>query len=372
MRSRPRALVPVLLLAIACSGGEPNPPAVAPLPTPPPTPTPTPVSATYELEEWGLIGVHHRNGDAITASSGGRGENQGLGSLRHLGGGSGPGNAHALPGRPVIYAHVAEGEARFRIALRLASGGFVERFPAVPLSADRRTLDFGEVRATHDSCRGNGFPTLQSPECATSDGYCEAVDLARYEIGTSACLHVAGGSFNHLFYRAAIDRAALPLRVTFTQENVLRVENPGTDAIGGKLVLVLGRTEDGSGTRVALLDPPPPGGAIDANRAATEPAQVGYDELRRQMLATGLSPAEYDAFDLSWRADIFGSSAPPAMVPPAGTIPYELQPPRDALLYVMPKAAVDRAVAIVAEPPPSSVARAIVVRVILDARLANP
>jgi len=285
-----------------------------------------------ELHEWGLIS--ERLGgtrSAVTRAPRptldellgdvegvGLGETFGSGGLGLTGIGRGG-------GRPVLYAHLADGveEHTFDVRVDVVGGNGVEHWPLVGGEVGMRaSIPWVGVRAHRGGCGARSYPAVGDEACETEDDFCEAALGAENETIDGACLEYRGASYDHLFYRAAMSQAPLPLEVT--AGDALTVRHRGEHPIPGQLLRVRG----GSETHVVVLDPPAPGASV----TVPEPGHRGRlrSTLAEGLAGLGLTPPERDAFLAAWENQLVRGAATHPMPP-------SLEPPTDALLYWMPE-----------------------------------
>lgn len=356
-----RTALPCLVLALMACGDEANESAATtPAVELPESAVNAPqVGAAYAIHEWGFIAQHYAAGEAELLTS------RAVPSpevVRLLGVGD---PSYGFGGKPVIYVHL-QGEgtlARFRASLSTA-GRFVEEWPHSEGSTPTRLT--WDVEARRGSCSAAGnYPIAADEHCGgISDHYCEAAELADYETEDSACLTIEGKQWNHLFYRAEVS-GAVPIRVS-KSEDVFTVHSSA--ALPGRLMRIH-RTDDASGTFVALFDPPAAGESLTLP-APDRPAAAGIAAVESELSALGMSEDEANAFMTAWQPELFGDTPERAQVEMVGRPPLALQPKDDALIYFLPMASVDAMVPLDFTPPPAEIRRAILVRI--DLGTATP
>lgn len=364
---RATTLTCMLFVAFAgCGAGEDEPssePATTPEePTPesptseaPPSegPSEPEVETTYAIHEWGFIAHHYEEGESELLSSG-----------------AVPAPVYQRPinlnphptgrggGKPVIYVHLqGDGNiARFRASLS-TGGRFLEEWPHSEGSTPTQLT--WDVTAQRGSCSAEGrYPVANDEHCAgIADHYCEAAELAQYETDDSACLTVAGGRWNHLFYRGEVP-GDVPLRVT-KRGHTFSVRNSAE--LPGRLMRIL-REDDAPGTRVALFDAPGVGESM-VLPTPEEPAAVGIAALEAELSALGMSEDESAAFMTAWQAELFGDTPERGQVEMVGSPPHDLRPKADALMYFLPVATLNAMVPLDFTPPPTETRRAVLVRI---------
>lgn len=351
-----------LLVLVACGGEENESAATLPAAQTAPsseTSENTQLEAAYAIHEWGFIGQHYAAGEDELLTS------RAVPSpeiVRLLGVGD---QGFGFGGKPVIYVHL-QGEgavARFRASLSTA-GRFIEEWPHGENSTDSRLT--WDVEARRGSCSAVGnYPVAADAHCGgVADHYCEAAELAHYETEDSACLTVAGKEWNHLFYRAEVS-GALPLRVS-KSDGTFTVHSSA--AIPGRLMRIH-RTDDASGTHVALFDAPAAGESMTLP-STDEAASVGIAALQAELRALGMSEDEASAFMTAWQPELFGNTPERSRVEMVGRPPLALQPKADALIYFLPMTTLDAMVPLDFTPPPTEVRRAVLMRI--DLGTATP
>ncbi|MFK7999321.1 MAG: AgmX/PglI C-terminal domain-containing protein [Polyangiales bacterium] len=360
-----RTTLTCLLLASMACGGEENQGAPADETTETQEPQQAveanapEVETAYAIHEWGFIAQHYAAGEdeLLTSRTVPSPE-----IVRLLGVGD---RSYGFGGKPVIYVHL-QGEStnvRFRASLSTA-GRFVEEWPHSEGSTPTRLS--WDVEARRGSCSAAGnYPVAADEHCGgISDHYCEAAELANYETEDSACLTIAGKQWNHLFYRAEVS-GAVPLRVS-KSDDTFTVHSSA--ALPGRLMRIQ-RTDDASGTHVALFDAPAAGESRTLP-STDMPASVGIAALQAELSALGMSEDETNAFMTAWQPELFGDTPERTQVEMVGRPPLALQPKADALIYFLPMATLDAMVPLDFTPPPAEVRRAVLVRI--DLGTATP
>ncbi|MEM9069808.1 MAG: TonB family protein [Myxococcota bacterium] len=321
---------------------------------------PPPPPATYEVHEWGFIGHHIDEGENAVRHVGatpGRFDPNALGF--------GHGGLHLRGGKPILYVHLGEGTDRtsFQARVTIPDGRFVEFLPAGTQTGNALTW---QVEARRGSCSAvASYPGVGSPGCSrVPDGYCEAAELGMYETDDAACLQVDGQDWNHLFYRADAS-GALPMH--FTNDAGLMMQ--ANVALEGKMIRIW-RNANRAETKVQIFDAPPPGQEMAVPDAQLGSADEGIAYVRQELTAHGMSAAESDAFMRAWETNLFGArEGAPAIEPlQNGRPPEGLQAATQAVAYFLPESAANRLLGLSFEPAPTSVKRAILVRVDLVSR----
>ncbi len=403
--------------ALGCSGG-PDTPAPAPVPAPP-----EPTTGPYEVHEWGLIAASS-GADTLRALSAPRSVGNVFSGLQ---GGGGGGGLHELGGigKPVLYFHLDDGTDALDLAVgvRATGGQVVEHFPAGVLSEENAVLRWPSVRVTRGACRGT-YPMLADPACQTSDGLCEAAEVASYESATADCVQVGEQRGGVLLYRTGPSTAGLPLRVSVDEAGQVTVTRataaPEGDAPpSAGWVMRITRGDTRLLTRVQIVPLGADGSASVPPAETVAPgADAGRAHLRDALTAAGLDDAERDAFLTAWDEALFGEDPlgrgaggldgtlgvgpGGSAIPPggAGYAPPHLRPPprgvgsgeaglvgtiggggglgfhhalgsvADALVFLVPRADVDALLPLDLDPPPRLVRRVFLARVeIVPARL---
>ncbi len=353
-------------ILVACGSASPSPspspspatPSPSPA-TPSPSPSPSsPAGAAYELHEWGVVDVPESGPVEISA---GAGQPQRPMSVR----------------KPVVYAHLLDGAAEQTFGLRvtLGAGSFVEHDPAGTLAGT--TLEWPHVvaRAAHCAPAAPGSARRAAPGCGTTDGVCEVTELPRYDAPSAACLDVDGTQTALLFYRAQVPSVTLPVDVTRAAD--LTVSVTGTAAVehvpGGMMRL-----------STALSGPWPQGRVVVARAGLPSTGQTvmlpvgteaitraqGMDELRRILVALGLTDDEASAFLNGWADELFGADTGPQRDATREATRWAASPgPRrqDVLLFFLPASSIDGIATLAATPAPRAVHRAMLVRIDLGA-----
>ncbi|MBP7685114.1 MAG: hypothetical protein KBB95_24580 [Deltaproteobacteria bacterium] len=404
---------------LGCGGGADTP---APAPAPAPTPT-EPANGPYELHEWGLIAASS-SADTLRALSAPRSVGNVFSGLS--GGGGGGGGLHEMGGigKPVLYFHLDDGTDALDLAVgvRATGGQVVEHFPAGVLSEENTVLRWPSVRVTRGACRGT-YPGPADPACQTSDGLCEAAEVASYESAAADCVQVGEQRGGVLLYRTGPSTAGLPLRVAVDPTGQVSVQRAmagpeGEASPQAGWVMRITRGETRALTRVQIVPLGADGSASVPPAETTAPgADAGHAHLRDALTAAGLDDAERDAFLTAWSEALFGAdpladgagglgdtlgtSPGGSAIPPggAGYAPPRLRPPprgvgsgeaglvgtlgggglgfrhalgsvADALIFLVPQADVDALLPLDLQPPPRVLRRVFLARVeIVPARL---
>ena len=338
---------------VACDDDDEPAPATEPEAPPAPEPEPEPAGPALELHEWGLVSERIGMGRGALSHSHGRVNladllGEGLGDVGSIGesfgtSGLGLSGIGRGGGKPVIYAHLAEGveEHTFSLGVEVRGGNVVEHWPLTAEAGPRPSVRWANVRAHRGDCGETAYPAADDPACQTEDDFCEAKHGDENETDDGACLEIDGRSFDHLFYRAAMSNAPLPLEVEVV-DGAVTVRHLGSAPIPGRLVRVRGddaAPADGSGgLPLVVLDPPAPGQTVTVP-APTESATLDAP-LRAGLAELGMSQDEASAFVRAWEVHLVrGEAQRPAM-------PATLEEPTDALLYWMPEAEVATHVAL--------------------------
>lgn len=337
-----RSIVGAMLFGLAGCAREAPPtagPSAAPSAHPAEVTTASaPTTGAFEVHEWGLVDV-----DASTARI-------------QAGPPGGPTNWNGPRRKPVLYFHLASGssEALANVEISMPSPGIVERFPAGELSPDRTSLAWSGLRIRKGSCHVVGAPTRDAPLCQTSDGLCEAAELAKYETADADCIEGTDGArYNHLFYRGTGPAPLLPLEVAVRGATIEITHARAADASGPILYV----HDAGGASTVSTLDLPSIGASVKASppeKSDVASARAALDDAMRK---SGLTAEEIGAFDRAWANDLFGDAAgreaPARRGAPA---------PRDFLLFVMPPSLLDAASKVTVRPVPSALRRFLLVR----------
>jgi hypothetical protein len=422
-RARAWCCLPASALALAvlgCGGGTDTP---APAPAPDPAP-PEPVAGSYAMHEWGLIAANS-GADTLQAVSAPRSVGNVFSGLSGRGGGGS--GLHELGGigKPVLYFHLDDGTDALDLAVgvRAMGGQVVEHFPAGVLSEENAVLRWPSVRVTRGACRGT-YPGPADPGCQTTDGLCEAAEVASYESAAADCVQVGEQRGGVLLYRTGPSTAGLPLRVTVDPAGQVTVQR-ATAAPDGEApptagwVMRITRGSTRALTRVQIVPLGADGSASVPPAETVAPgADAGHAHLRDALTAAGLDDAERDAFLTAWSdalfgedplangagglGDTLGTSPGGSAIPPggAGYAPPRLRPPprgvgsgeaglvgtlggggglgfhhalgsvADALVYLVPQADLDAVLPLELQPPPRVVRRVFLARVeLVPARL---
>lgn len=317
----------------------------------------------YSVHEWGFLAHHFTDGTSARRYVG---ATPGHFNPMRLGEGIGigVGSLGARGGKPILYVHLGEGVESMDFAATLTLGNegtFTEHLPTGELNGN--TLKW-TVTARRGSCSAiERYPSARDPRCQEpSDGYCEAAELSAYETNDAACLRVGDADWNHLFYRASAP-GTMPIRIESTADGQ-RIHNDGSTPLPSKLIRIR-RHDAAADTRVHVFDGPAPGQVIAMPDATESPAADASRALREALQSLGMSGAETNAFMVAWEAELLGTAADATERPAiqVGLPPRELTPKHDALIYFMPRAAVDALIRLELDPPPTDVQRAMLVRV---------
>ncbi len=289
-----RNLLLVLLLA-SCGGPSAEPPSAPPAPAPPtpaPAADPDPPPA-LALHEWGLVDVDLAAGTAELST--------------------GPGTPArpVLARKPVLYAHLVDGDAAsLDLRVRLpAAGRFLEVWPGTPPAANELAWHL-EVR--RGACAAPSRDIARA--CDAPDGFCEVAELPRYVTSDSDCIDVGGERASLLFYRASIPMDALPLRIERGPDLGVRATRAVAAPGGPTTILRISS---------ALSGPWPPGrlavsrATLPAEGTVTVPVgQTALDPAaeRSAMQETltgelGLTADEARVFLEAWSEELFGPGA---------------------------------------------------------------
>jgi hypothetical protein len=225
------------------------------------------------------------------------------------------GGLHELGGigKPVLYFHLDDGTDALDLAVgvRAMGGQVVEHFPAGVLSEENAVLRWPSVRVTRGACRGT-YPMLADPGCQTSDGLCEAAEVASYESAAADCVQVGEQRGGVLLYRTGPSTAGLPLRVSVDEAGQVTVQR-ATAAPDGEApptagwVMRITRGSTRALTRVQIVPLGADGSASVPPAETVAPgADAGHAHLRDALTAAGLDDAERDAFLTAWSEALFG------------------------------------------------------------------
>jgi hypothetical protein len=329
-------------------------------------------------------------------------------------------------GKPVLYFHLDDGTDALDLAVgvRATGGQVVEHFPAGVLSEENAVLRWPSVRVTRGACRGT-YPMLADPACQTSDGLCEAAEVASYESAAADCVQVGEQRGGVLLYRTGPSTATLPLRVSVDHAGQVTVQRAMAAPEGEApplpaWVMRITRGNTRALTRVQIV-PLGADGSVSVPPAETVApgADAGHAHLRDALTAAGLDDAERDAFLTAWSEALFGEdpladgagalggtlgvSPGGSAIPPggAGYAPPHLRPPprgvgsgeadlggtlgggaglgfhhalgsvADALVYLVPQPDVDAVLPLDLQPPPRLVRRVFLARVEIVPALLN-
>lgn len=306
-----------------------------------------PSGAPYELHEWGVVDVPENGAVEIST---GAGQPQRPISVR----------------KPVVYVHLLDGvtQTSFGLRVTLGAGTYMEHAP--PGAITGTTLEWPSIVASSTHCA----PTTASARrgriaCATADGVCEVEELASYDAASAACLTVGSAApMSLLFYRGQAPSVPLPLTTSRAADLTLTVTATGsmTGAPGGLVRLS------------TALSGPWPQGRIVVSRAAapaigqslTMPVgtevitrEQGIAELRRSIVALGLTDDEASAFMAGWADELFGAD-PSRTRDMRESMPMRHQ---DVLLYFLPEPAIDGISTLTPTPTPRAIHRAFLIRV---------
>ncbi len=314
----------LLALPLGCGGDAPaaSPPNVSPTPATPVIESDA--GGPYEIHEWGLVStrigadhVHAHAHGGLTLALGGAAHGGGGG------GGGGGGVFHGAGiGKPVLYVHLPAGteHARFDASVQLRGGDILEHWPPGELGdGEARGHLRWRVEASRGACRGH-YPSLESEACRTDDGYCELAEVGAYETDEAACVQVAETQAGVLFYRAE-GPGRLPLVIESQPSGDYRVALAEGAHAPGRMLYVRRSPERRGDTRLAIIDAPSAGQPLtlphwEREGALSLGARAGEAALVELLRERGMSGAERRAFLQAWRTDIFGPGAP--TLDPAG------------------------------------------------------
>ena len=327
----------------ACSAPNPSLPASVSTATtasgviPPDGPS-APSKAAFDVHEWGLVDVQS-SGAAALAAGPARGRT----------------NWNAPRRKPVLYFHLAQATPAIdaTVTVTTKAMGFIEHFPKGQLSSDALTLTWRDLHVRKESCHVVGAPTRESPECRTSDGQCEAAELATYETADASCIEVAGASYNHLFYRANGPPPPLPFEVVVKGNQLSMTHVRASDVVG----FILYVHNDSGSVTVTMVAPPALGQSIAMGPPQGTDIAAAQRSLDSTMKEVGLTDAETAAFDRAWQNDLFGGDAArdaPSRGATAG--------PEDYLLFAMPGSLLNGASTVTITPAPRALHRFMLVR----------
>ncbi len=335
---------------------------------PDPLNAPVATGGRSSVHEWGLVAMQQGGGGYTVSVAAGAPTSRAAPDYRNM-----------APAKPVIYLHLPD-EANptdVTVQVDLIEGEFLESFPPATAATESETTTqrarqrlLWQLTASPGRCGRSGadaYPTLESDACRNvRDGYCEAAELARYETGDSACLKIGDESYNNLFYRGEIheqvgeaataDDIGLGLRVSTQADGEILFSNrSGSDGQGE--IYRIQRTQDGklltshatfpkNGEDVRLPSP-----------SASDPTLTA--SLHDMLVNSGLTADEAGAFESAWSATLTSGElpgTPPGIAPP----PPLLQPARDALWFVIPRAKMDAMAPLTVTPKPIEVTRVFV------------
>lgn len=293
--------------------------------------------ARFDVHEWGLVDVAGTNARLLAGPP------------------QGPTNWNAPRRKPVLYFHLADGarEGDAAVKVHVASPGIVEHVPAGTLSDDHADLSWPDIHLRSGSCAVSAVPARDAPECKTSDGVCEAVELKRYETSDSDCIHTNAGDFNHLFYRAVGPAPALPFDVT-AKGGSLVIAHARADDFVGAIIWV--HREVGTVT-VSLIAAPAVGAQVEVAPPKESDVASAQQALDTSMRETGLTDAEILAFDRAWSNDLFGPAAAREAPTRRGS-----PGPQDYLLFALPQSMMSGASELTITPAPRALKRFMLVR----------
>ncbi len=247
-------------------------------PTAAPTPTETEATAPYDLHEWGLLSVTRSSVELAAGPNARR--------MR-------PDPMELTVDKPVVYVHT-DAPSAFALRVHLGAGyQTAERWPehAGPLH--------WHVHATGAPCGADRSP--YPAECTNTDGYCEALELPRYETAGASCLHVGATKAPLLFYRLRAADRTVADRLPVTQESAGFRARRATVAYR-----VHWRQGVGHAIRIPLGD----------TTTAPPDGPEGLDEviawLRTEMTERGLDAEERGAFERAWWGALFGADLAPS------------------------------------------------------------
>ena len=353
----------VLLAACGSERAQPEP-----TPTRAPVAEPPPARDGFSIHEWGVLAYDALSPDATVVVAGSP-------MLRTTGHGAGLGGGDGNAYKPVLYVHLAEGArtATFTASVVARRGTIVESWPlaAATTSEEGQGVRWNRLVATADraSCSATAltYPAYNEPPCSTApDHFCEAQNAHAYETADGACLRTGDGRFaTQLFYRATIARNALPFDVTRDGAQLVVRAQDGAPHV---TLLRVHRGPAPGMTRAARFDAPAAGATTPVPDATEEDGVALVDrEIFGALTRMGLSAPESEAFHGAWdhamtargRAD--GGWSGYRAIHPA------LTPPEDALYYWLPASSAAELLPLAFDPAPTSVSRALLVRISLDA-----
>ncbi len=319
--------------AVGGSGASPGEP------TPAPTPSLAPAAAApvFDVHEWGLVDVAPTAAALLAGPPGG------------------PTNWDAPRRKPVLYFHLdpSTESLEAEVTVTVPAGAFVEHFPAGEVGADARSLAWRPLRVRAEGCHVTGAPTRDMPACQTSDGQCEAAEVATYEAADASCIAFGDAAYNHLFYRANGPPPTLPFDVAESGNDLVVTHARAAD-FAGPILYVQNAVGD---VRVSVVAAP----AMGASATLAPPTETDVTgalaAIRAAMRDAGLTPNEIEAFDRAWDNDLFGRAGArevPARRASAG--------PQDYLLFPMPASLLDGTSHVSITPAPRALRRFILVR----------
>lgn len=323
--------------------------------SPPTTPPSDPARPAWEVHEWGLVDVVAADGRAEIAAGPGRPGAPGPNTQ--------PIDHPVITRKPVLYVHLGAGvdTLTFRASVTLPNGRVVEHWPSTSLTTNGLTWD--GVVATRGACSASSTRDDRPARrglvaCGTEDGYCEVQDLPRYVTSDADCLAVSGTNAMLLFYRGASTNPALPVRATRGEDGRITLTNDTAMAGAPSGVYrITARTEGLTRgresimpattllTRRARMPPPGSSASLDVAEDAMNVTQL-HTALLTDMRALGLTDDEARAFMDAWSDELF--------VAPHAT---------DVVLYWLTPAAIERVAQLRFEPEPTTVRRAMMVRI---------
>lgn len=262
--------------------------------------------------------------------------------------------------KPVIYVHV-EGSGAVELSVRVGApnGKMLEVLP--PSAAGPETeARWNGLRASARSCRS----TVPSgpPACGAEDRYCEALEDPFYDTTDASCLHLpAGGTRNHLFYRARVDGARLPFALSGRDDGTLLLRNVGPNVIAGPAFRIYEAAR--GDVRIGRFDPPAPGSEIAVPRPTAGDVPAARAAIVAAIRDRQLTADEAAAFDRAWASVLFGEPIAPEVAQLVlGEPPAALRASRDVVLYMLSDELAAALLPLGVSPRPAAVRRALFVR----------
>lgn len=313
-------------------------------------------TAPYSVHEWGLVDVLEDGTTEIAAGPGA------------------PPPSMAVR-KPVLYFHLAPGTSPLTIDVRarIVGGSILETFPddlrpSPDVAAWSATIEAGHcgtvpavtdpaAREASRSARRVGRP------CYTTDGICEVWELPRYDAASADCVTVAGTRAGMLFYRGS-SRPTLPIRAERLADGTVRVTATGSLAGAVGDVVRISTAMSGPwpiGHVVVSHAALPTDGASVSLPLGTSAVDRGTERaaLEAGLGRLGLDADESRAFLDAWMDGLFGGEMGRDSTAPAI--------PQDAIVLLLPEAAVNGIAELTLSPPPTELRRAFLLRIILPA-----